>query len=163
MSEPDRVTAHAEITTHVADGLSLLTREFQKDRIEAILSPWLSQVQHLEAALFDLLSDGLATAVGAQLEPAAGAGLFGAAREVAAQLAVAGGLGFDHLAVKRVAQGGVVVDASGLVGREREGAAQFDVGVGAWHCSLRVVEPPAVLPDHPANSVTGAGAGGVDR
>lgn len=68
MSEPDRITAHEEITTHVADGLDLLAREFRKDRIEAILTAWLSQVQHLEGALFDLLSDGLTTAVGAQLD-----------------------------------------------------------------------------------------------
>lgn len=35
----------------------------------------------------------------------------------------------ERRAIERVAHRGVVVDAGGLVGREREGAAQFEVGV----------------------------------
>lgn len=68
MTEPDRITAHTEITTHVSDGVALLARVFRKDAIEAILSSWLTQVQELEAAFYDVLSITFANAGEDQLD-----------------------------------------------------------------------------------------------
>lgn len=67
--EPDRVTSLDEITTHVTDGLALLLQQFKtKPYVEAILGAWLSQVQELETAFFDLIESGLLTATDAQLD-----------------------------------------------------------------------------------------------
>lgn len=69
MSEPDRVDATTEVTDHVAGGLALLTSQFRgQPAARAVLASWIAQVQDLETALFDLLSDGLTSAVGAQLD-----------------------------------------------------------------------------------------------
>lgn len=68
MTEPDRITAHTEITTHVSDGVALLARVFRKDAIEAILTSWLTQVQALESAFYDVLSITFANAGEDQLD-----------------------------------------------------------------------------------------------
>ena len=61
MSEPDRITAHAEVTTHVADGKARLAMQFRRPRIEAIVSSWLAQVQELESAAWDIYALGIDT------------------------------------------------------------------------------------------------------
>jgi hypothetical protein len=69
MTEPNRVTSLTEITSHVRDGLALFSQQFRgKERIEALATVLLTQVQEAEAALFDLYSDGLDTATDAQLD-----------------------------------------------------------------------------------------------
>jgi len=37
--EPDRIAAHAEVVTHVADGKLVLAQQFRRSTIEAIVSP----------------------------------------------------------------------------------------------------------------------------
>ena len=55
MSEPDRTTAHATDTAHVAEGLALLTQQLRgKPVTEALLTTWLTQVQEIEDALWEL-------------------------------------------------------------------------------------------------------------
>jgi len=54
-AEPDRLTAHATVATHVADGLRALPHQFRgRDALEALASSWLSQVQELETAAWAL-------------------------------------------------------------------------------------------------------------
>ena len=69
-TEPDRITAHTRDTSHVAQGLALLTQQFRgKPVIAAILSAWLTQVQILEDASWAMLVDTtLARATHAQLD-----------------------------------------------------------------------------------------------
>lgn len=68
MSEPDRVTEHTKITGHVSGGLALLMQRFQgKPAIEGLLGSYLTQVQALENALWQLLTDTLDSAEGTQL------------------------------------------------------------------------------------------------
>ena len=59
MTEPDRIEAHAEVTTHVADGTARLARQFRRETIEAVLTPWLAQVQELESAAWDCYALGI--------------------------------------------------------------------------------------------------------
>lgn len=68
MSEPDRVTALAQVTTHVTDGLALLTQRWRDlPVIEGVLSPWLTEVQRVEDALWSILALTIATATDDQL------------------------------------------------------------------------------------------------
>ncbi|MCX6027665.1 MAG: hypothetical protein NTY23_15700, partial [Chloroflexi bacterium] len=68
-TEPNRITAHTEITNHVAGGLALLTTENQKLVIKAIGASWLARVQEAENALWGLLVDTtILTATFAQLD-----------------------------------------------------------------------------------------------
>lgn len=76
MSEPDRVTALAQVTDHVAAGLARLTgrwrdRAFTAPRtasaIDGILSTWLTEVQRAEDALWSILALTIATATDDQL------------------------------------------------------------------------------------------------
>lgn len=68
MSEPDRITAHAEVTTHVADGKARLAMQFRRPRIEAIVSSWLTQVQELESAAWDIYALGIDSSSGHALD-----------------------------------------------------------------------------------------------
>lgn len=70
MAEPDRITAHAHVTTHVADGLAAVMRALRNAaNLKAISAAWLAQVQALEDVLWDLLLQAdLTYAVGAQLD-----------------------------------------------------------------------------------------------
>jgi len=68
VTEPDRIEAHAEVTTHEADGLALLGQQFRRESIEAILAPWLVQVQELEAAVWDCYGLGIDNSSGAALD-----------------------------------------------------------------------------------------------
>lgn len=68
MTEPDRIEAHTQVTDHEDGGVALLTRQFRKPAIEAVLRSWLAQVQDLEDAFWALLVNGLDNAVGAQLD-----------------------------------------------------------------------------------------------
>jgi hypothetical protein len=68
MSEPDRVTSITHVTDHVASGLALLPTQFRKPLIEALLTSWLVQLQSIEDASWQLLTDTLASAVGFQLD-----------------------------------------------------------------------------------------------
>lgn len=68
MSEPDRVTALAQITDHVTGGLALLTQRWRDlPVIEGVLSPWLTEVQRVEDALWSILALTIATATDDQL------------------------------------------------------------------------------------------------
>lgn len=68
MSEPDRIEAHAEVTTHVADGTARLARQFRRETIEAVLTPWLAQVQELESAAWDCYALGIDNSEGDALD-----------------------------------------------------------------------------------------------
>ena len=68
VAEPDRLTAHAEVTTHVADGVAVLGQQFRRDTIRAILEPWLTQVQELEAAVWDCYALSIDTSSGHALD-----------------------------------------------------------------------------------------------
>lgn len=68
MSEPDRLAAHAEVTTHLEDGKARLARQFRRPAIEAILAPWLAQVQELESAAWDCYALGIDNSEGAALD-----------------------------------------------------------------------------------------------
>lgn len=68
MSEPDRIEAHAEVTTHVEDGKARLARQFRREAIEAILAPWLAQVQELESAAWDCYALGIDNSEGDALD-----------------------------------------------------------------------------------------------
>lgn len=55
MSEPDRLTAHATVATHVADGIRSLAQQLRgRAALEALASSWLVQVQELETAAWAL-------------------------------------------------------------------------------------------------------------
>jgi hypothetical protein len=70
VSEPDRIDAHAHVTTHVADGLAAFMRAFRtKPRVQALARAWLKQIQDLEDTLWELLRQSdLEAAEGAQLD-----------------------------------------------------------------------------------------------
>jgi len=70
MAEPDRIAAHAHVTTHVADGMAAFMRRLRNALdLKAISAAWLAQVQILEDTLWDLLLQAdLTYAVGAQLD-----------------------------------------------------------------------------------------------
>lgn len=55
VTEPDRITAHSEVTTHVADGLAGLPHQLRgREKFEALVTTYLTQSQELEAAAWDL-------------------------------------------------------------------------------------------------------------
>ena len=67
-TEPDRVTALAHVTDHVTGGLALLTQRWRDlPVIEGVLSPWLTEVQRVEDALWSTLALTIATATDDQL------------------------------------------------------------------------------------------------
>lgn len=66
--EPDRVATIAHVTDHVAVGLARLTDRWQRPVIRAVLSAWLSEVQELEDAAWELLSLTIETASGDALD-----------------------------------------------------------------------------------------------
>lgn len=68
MTEPDRITAHAEVTTHVVDGVAVLPQQFRRDALRAFLEPWLAQVQELESAAWDCYALGIDSSAGAALD-----------------------------------------------------------------------------------------------
>lgn len=70
MAEPDWISAHAHVVTHVGDGLALFMRALRNAaNLKAISAAWLAQVQALEDVLWDLLLQAdLTYAVGAQLD-----------------------------------------------------------------------------------------------
>lgn len=58
--EPDRIAAHAEVTTHVADGLAGLPHQLRgRPAYEALLTTYLTQAQELESAAWDLYALGI--------------------------------------------------------------------------------------------------------
>lgn len=68
MSEPDTVAALTHVTDHVAGGKALLTTMFRKPLIQALLASWLTQVQAVEDAIWQLFGAfDLDTATGDQL------------------------------------------------------------------------------------------------
>lgn len=67
--EPDRISAHTQITNHVAGGLALLTSQFRdKDVLAGVFTPWLTQVQYLEDAAWAVLALTLDNATDDQLD-----------------------------------------------------------------------------------------------
>jgi hypothetical protein len=67
--EPDRVTKHTKILTHTADGIASLYMQLRaKPNFRALVTVYFDRIQELENALWDLLSDTLETAIGAQLD-----------------------------------------------------------------------------------------------
>lgn len=70
MSEPDRVASHAKIGDHVTVGLSRLVSKLRgKPAMDALLSSWLVEVQAVEDALWQVLTETtLDASVGAQLD-----------------------------------------------------------------------------------------------
>lgn len=68
MSEPDRVDALTHVTDHVASGKALLTTMFRKPVAQALLASWLTQVQSVEDAIWQIFGAfDLDTATGDQL------------------------------------------------------------------------------------------------
>ena len=58
--EPDRITAHVEVTTHVTDGLASLPHQLRgREKFEALLTTYLTQVQALESAAWSLYALGI--------------------------------------------------------------------------------------------------------
>lgn len=69
MSEPSRITAYAQNTAHVREGLDAFARQFRNSpNLRAVLTAYLTQIQDLESALWALLNDTLDTAVGDSLD-----------------------------------------------------------------------------------------------
>ncbi len=68
--EPDRIAAYAKITDHVSSGLALFMAEMRKlEDPVALATAWLTQVQAIEDAFWDLLLQAdLENAIGAQLD-----------------------------------------------------------------------------------------------
>ncbi len=53
--EPDRIAAHSEVTTHVADGLAALPQQLRgREKFEALVTTYLTQSQEIESAAWDL-------------------------------------------------------------------------------------------------------------
>lgn len=77
--EPDRITAHTQITTHTADGLALFFRVFANSpKLQALATAWLDQIQLAENALWDLLvNTTIDTSTGAALDQIGGLLKFG--------------------------------------------------------------------------------------
>jgi len=68
VSEPDRVDALTHVTDHVASGKALLTTMFRKPVAQALLASWLTQVQSVEDAIWQIFGAfDLDTATGDQL------------------------------------------------------------------------------------------------
>ena len=156
--EPDRIAAHAEVTTHVADGKLVLAQQFRRSTIEAILSPWLVQVQELESAVWDCYALGIDNSagdaldqIGALLRLARPAGLSDSAYRTALRAVVltlkSSGSGPEILAVMRA-----------LVGSYAFTMTQ------AFPASL-VIEPdaPLSIPAEVALSILSRGASGGVR
>ena len=69
MSEPARITGHAEVTTHAADGSAALARQFaSKPRIAALLGVVLASVQEVEGDVWDLYALGIDSSSAAALD-----------------------------------------------------------------------------------------------
>lgn len=69
MTEPDHVSGLTHVTDHVAGGKALLARMFRKPVIEALLGSWLTQVQAIEDAAWQVYNGfDLDDAIGAQLD-----------------------------------------------------------------------------------------------
>jgi hypothetical protein len=69
MTEAARITEHAENTSHVAEGLSELARQFaSKPRIEALLRSLLVKVQEVEGDTWDLYALAIADSSDAALD-----------------------------------------------------------------------------------------------
>jgi hypothetical protein len=57
VSEPDRIDAHTKIVDHVDGGLALFYRQFaDKEKLKSLVRAWLTQVQAIEDAAWDILS-----------------------------------------------------------------------------------------------------------
>lgn len=69
-TEPNRITDYAHDTSHVAEGIALLYRQFaSKPLFTALVSSYLKQVQEIEDALWNALTKTtLDTATAAQLD-----------------------------------------------------------------------------------------------
>lgn len=60
-AEPDRISAHATNTAHIAEGLASLARQFSSAaRIQALLTALLRPVQEVEGDVWDLHALGIA-------------------------------------------------------------------------------------------------------
>lgn len=69
MSEPDAVTTHTHITTHVRDGVALMPHEFHKGGdVDALAASWLEEVQEVEDAAWSILGATLDAATGDALD-----------------------------------------------------------------------------------------------
>lgn len=69
MTEPDRLTSHELVTTHVEDGLALFARQFAtQPRLEALLRAALASVQTVETDVWGLYALGIAESSGAALD-----------------------------------------------------------------------------------------------
>lgn len=67
-TEPDRDITITHDTTHVAEGVAALYRQFTKPIITAWITAYLEQAQSIEDVLWDLLSQTLDDAVGVFLD-----------------------------------------------------------------------------------------------
>lgn len=117
-AEPDRIAAHAEVTTHVADGLAALPQQFRgRAALEALAATWLAQVQDLESAawgLYGLAIDNSSAhaldQVGALLGQSRPSGLLDVAYRSVLRAVVktlhSSGTGEDLLAIMRELAGG---------------------------------------------------------
>ena len=69
MTEPDRITSHELVATHVEDGLALFARQFAtQPRLEALLRAALASVQTVETDTWALYALGIAESSGAALD-----------------------------------------------------------------------------------------------
>ena len=69
MSEPDAITAHTHVTTHVRDGVALLPHQFHRGGdVDALAASWLAEVQEAEDAAWSILGATLDAATGDALD-----------------------------------------------------------------------------------------------
>jgi len=69
VSEPDAITAHTHVTTHVTDGVALLPHQFHRGGdVDALAASWLAEVQAIENAAWDVLGATLDAATGDALD-----------------------------------------------------------------------------------------------
>lgn len=69
MSEPDAITAHTHVTTHVRDGVALLPHQFHRGGdVDALAASWLAEVQEAEDAAWSILGATLEAATGDALD-----------------------------------------------------------------------------------------------
>jgi hypothetical protein len=69
VTEPDRITSHELVATHVEDGLALFARQFAtQPRLEALLRAALASVQTVETDTWALYALGIAESSGAALD-----------------------------------------------------------------------------------------------
>lgn len=139
MTEPDRITAHAHDTTHVATGLSRLVQKLrERPALAALLSSWLSQVQELEDAAWSLYGLAIDTSSGAALDQLGE--VLGAARPASDT---------TDAVYRRVLRAAVIALASSGDGDEalRATHALLD----SWDFTLTLLSPATMLvrPDDP--------------